>query len=375
MSKKSCVKVCKKCGKEFTASSGHVKYCDDCAKEMKQETLIKFRGRNFWKKQEELLKGVENVDYVIDRWNGLATRTICSKWMATHHPDKTLGDYKREFPDAPIVCKKTSDTISNNTKSFMNTPEMKEYFSERFKGDKNPNAKCNTTEEQRKSISPFSKSFKGYEGMSDEEKQQNIMNCLKLDKSDRTTCQIGYWTNKGYTEEEAREKVAERQRTFTLEKCIEKYGLEDGYKKWKERQEKWTKSLIHSFETDGDNRTPTSKFENDCKRTICELLKIDVPKKQKYITDKLGNHYAYDLTINHKIIEFNGDYWHMNPQLYDSNAYNKTKQMSAYEIWEHDKQKIQCAESHNYSVLVIWESDYNTDKDGTIQKCIDFLTK
>ena len=50
-------------------------------------------------------------------------------------------------------------------KSLTKTPELpattlaSDCYSDMFKGDKNPNAKCNTTEEYRKSISPFSKSF------------------------------------------------------------------------------------------------------------------------------------------------------------------------------------------------------------------------
>lgn len=44
-------------------------------------------------------------------------------------------------------------------------------------------------------------------------------------------------------------------------------------------------------------------------------------------------------------------------------------------IWKHDIEKIKCAESYGYKVLTIWESEYKKDKEGTIQKCIDFLTK
>ena len=65
----------------------------------------------------------------------------------------------------------------------------------------------------------------------------------------------------------------------------------------------------------------------------------------------------------------------MNPDIYDKNSYNKVKNMSAEEIWKYDMEKIKCAESHGYKVLVIWESEYRKDKEGTIQKCIDFLTK
>ena len=37
------------------------------------------------------------------------------------------------------------------------------------------------------------------------------------------------------------------------------------------------------------------------------------------------------------------------------------------------KQKV--AEYHGYEVLVIWDSEYKSDKEGTIQKCLDFLQK
>ena len=45
------------------------------------------------------------------------------------------------------------------------------------------------------------------------------------------------------TEEQAKNALAERQRTFTLEKCISKYGEEEGLRRFSERQQKWLKSL------------------------------------------------------------------------------------------------------------------------------------
>ena len=50
----------------------------------------------------------------------------------------------------------------------------------------------------------------------------------------------------GMTEEEAIKQVSEYQRTFSKEKCIEKYGLELGLIKWEERQNKWQESLHKS---------------------------------------------------------------------------------------------------------------------------------
>lgn len=54
---------------------------------------------------------------------------------------------------------------------------------------------------------------------------------------------IEYYVKQGYTEEEAKALVKERQSTFSLEKCIEKYGENEGIARWKERQEKWQNAL------------------------------------------------------------------------------------------------------------------------------------
>ena len=74
--------------------------------------------------------------------------------------------------------------------------------------------------------SPFSKNFCGYKGRTDEEIEHLRIKATKHDVKGRNTNQIEYWIKKGFSEEEAKMKVAERQRTFTLEKCIEKYGKE-----------------------------------------------------------------------------------------------------------------------------------------------------
>jgi len=57
---------------------------------------------------------------------------------------------------------------------------------------------------------------------------------------------IQYWLNKGYSEEESKELLFNRQRTFSKDICIKKYGLERGILIWEERQKKWIKSLNNS---------------------------------------------------------------------------------------------------------------------------------
>jgi len=63
-----------------------------------------------------------------------------------------------------------------------------------------------------------------------------------------------YWINLGSSEEEAIKKVSERQSTFSLEKCLVKYGDVEGNKIWQDRQKKWQKSLSLSSYNGVDNK-------------------------------------------------------------------------------------------------------------------------
>lgn len=65
---------------------------------------------------------------------------------------------------------------------------------------------------------------------------------IKKQKNSSKRCKE-YWILQGFTEEEASKKVSEAQTTFSLKICIEKYGEEEGYKIWKERQDKWQIAL------------------------------------------------------------------------------------------------------------------------------------
>ena len=333
------IKKCERCGNDFLASSNYVHFCDGCSIIVKKEAKERHNKARLIVKQNKLLNGVEGEDYIIDLWNGLPTTRIAGRWIKERHPGRTIDEYKNEFPDAPLVCGKMSKRLSESTKSRMNRPEVKEYYSNLFKGDKNPNAKCNTTEEYRKSISPFSKSFKKYEGMTDEEKEKQIREYTQCDRDDRNDNQVKYWIKKGYSEEEAKQKVSERQRTFTLEKCIEKYGEEDGIKRYTERQTKWSAKVEEQYQQGLFSKIPHSqnsciysKFEKDIVDSIIESLDIDINDIYCYKTSQFrlentnedckNKIFSYDLTIGNKIIEFNGDFWHMNPDMYYNYSIN-----------------------------------------------------
>lgn len=113
-----------------------------------------------------------------------------------------------------------------------------------------------TEEDAKIHVSSFRKNSKYYwmkRGFSEEESLEKVSKYQKelSDKSyakhrgskDRTATQVGYWVKKGYTEEQSIEIIRENQKTFTIEKCIQKYGEEEGIKRYLDRQIKWQETI------------------------------------------------------------------------------------------------------------------------------------
>lgn len=74
-----------------------------------------------------------------------------------------------------------------------------------------------------------------------------------------------------------------------------------------------------------------------------------------------------------RAIEFNGDYWHCNPKIYNEHFYNKRNKMFAKDIWEKDKYKIKLANDFGVKVFTVWESEFLKDPNKTINHCFKFI--
>ena len=115
-------------------------------------------------------------------------------------------------------------------------------------------------------------------GWSNEEAAEKIAeiqidNYLKRERkytADELRHQRGYgqtlqkFLDMGLSEKEAKIALCERQSTLSLKKCIEKYGKDEGTKKWKVRQEKWQTTLKSKpqEEIDEINRKKSSGYNN-----------------------------------------------------------------------------------------------------------------
>lgn len=153
---------------------------------------------------------------------------------------------------------------------------------------------------------------------------------------------------------------------------IDKYGIEEGTRRYQ------------SFLLKTANKHTVSKWSLECinyiKESIDDLyfygeneMVWNLPKQwsesmeQKCILP--------DLFYKGKIIEFQGNLFHANPQMFTENEFPhpfKKTWSSAY-IWKKDELRKDYYTERGYDLLEIWENDYTNNKEEVINKCINFL--
>lgn len=194
---------------------------------------------------------------------------------------------------------------------------------------------------------------------------------------------VEYYTTRGYNKDDAKKIISEDQKYFSKNICIEKYGKEKGLEIWQERQNRWQMTLNAKPDEEKAriNRLKLTKgitvstAEKEIIKEIKETnidLKI-IPQFNLSVNNK--KQYVYDIAVNNKIIEYNGDFWHCNPKKYSADYVNPRTKLKASDKWKLDQKKIKFAEDQGYKVLVVWESDFKENKEKVLKKCIKFLTQ
>ena len=192
---------------------------------------------------------------------------------------------------------------------------------------------------------------------------------------------VEYFTTRGYNFEEATKLVSKNQKYFSKDICIQKYGENEGIAIWQARQDNWQNTLNakSSEEKARINRLKLTKgiSVSKAEKIILEQVKLSVPNTTHQFTlDKENKkQYIYDIMANKKIIEYNGDFWHSNPNLYPPDFINPRTKLKAIDKWQIDHIKLQYARDQGYEVLVVWESDFKKNKEEIIKQCIQFLTQ
>jgi len=251
------------------------------------------------------------------------------------------------------------------------------------------------TEEQIKEICLTSANVKFWinKGFSEEESilkvKEHQSNASKhVDYTKRlTTVNLQYYINKGFNEEESKKLLKERQTTFTLNKCIEKHGLEKGTDIYNKRQKDWSEKMNIKYKNGDFSKTSSNNYSKMELEFISEVISLCELKENEYFSNltetffirskELNITLSYDFVLKNKnkVIEFNGDYWHCNPNKYVNTFVHPHKNMIAEDIWKFDEIKNNFIKNKGYEILVIWESEYKNNKENILNNCKNFLTK
>lgn len=169
--------------------------------------------------------------------------------------------------------------------------------------------------------------------------------------------------------------------------CIERFGT-DNYSKTDEFKTKYKETSLKLYGVDNYTKTAEckEKFNKICNTTDKKYYSVGEKEVLEYIKSIYQGEiikntrsiiYPYEIDIYlpeiNLAIEYNGDFWHMNPEIYDKNDVCKGNGKIAKEIWERDIEKIEMCYNSNITLIVVWESDWNNKKDEikeSIKDCI-----
>lgn len=110
----------------------------------------------------------------------------------------------------------------------------------------------------------------------------------------------------------------------------------------------------------------TSMAEKEFKAFINSIgVQVD---EQFQILYKFYDFIVKDLKL---IIEFDGDYWHCNPAVYPNGPENKMQKAAI----TNDRYKTGLAEGRGYTLVRVWEKEFNEDKPAVEARILEAIKK
>lgn len=169
--------------------------------------------------------------------------------------------------------------------------------------------------------------------------------------------------------------------TKDLDFFVNRYGEIDGVLRYLEKTRKWIDTMSSKSDEELNDINSRKVRHSSCfyskaeKDLLCSIRDYGIPVSSELCLNNESRRFIYDIHYLDKIIEYNGDFWHANPNVYDSSFISPYNNLSQEEIHKRDHIKHQLARDRGYEVLVIWEQDYKKDPEKELQKCINFLTQ
>lgn len=244
---------------------------------------------------------------------------------------------------------------------------------------------------ETKSLLPTQKEFWMRKGFSEEEAIQKVNDTQEKAQARaiavyhehrRDWHNVDFWTEKGYSLEDAKAEVEQRMNrcrdysVHTLERMIERYGEVEGQKRWDVYTEKLRKN-VNAMQEEG-RFTYASKASLDFFTRLINRMNLDkehvIMKHEDYgniefgITTDAGR-CMYDFKYKNVIIEYNCTLWHYHPDHHDKYRWKDDPEKIKQRV-ELDEFKVEVATENGYNIFTVW--DYN--KIGVmLDQCEEFI--
>ena len=216
--------------------------------------------------------------------------------------------------------------------------------------------------------------------------------------------EMKHWIRKGVSEEEAKEKVAEFQRFQSLKGNNDKTRLLRHEKNLGDKNPMSLMSISekHSISIEEARKlTPCfgrsgpshpmfgKKHSEEALKKIAGAHHLSNPSYRSTGEIELENEcrkISDDVKANFRIsrwnvdiifvskniiVEFFGDYWHMNPLKYKDDDVHSLYKKTALQVRERDNRKLNELKKLGYQVIVIWEHDWRYNRVDQIKRIND----
>lgn len=310
-------------------------------------------------------------------------KRITSKHLAQH--DMTLDEYKKEFPNSPTVSDALRERFATNNESFWIKQHGEELGKQKYAEYKKMLANKNTFEAKHEKYGWSREQFNEYNATR-AQTESNMIKRYGLEEGTKkwqaycelqayAGCSLQYFIDKlGPEDGRVEYERINKEKSQSLRKFIERYGRDVGLKRF---EQKYANS----------HKTTTSEDERNFVNIVTEHIDSLMPNVWEFRDYRNGqimipsidyaHGFFYDLVIQNGTkklcIEFNGDYYHRNPEIYGDDPSRNILGITTSEVWERDKLREQVAKQAGYDVIVIWESDWKKDPQGCVQRIIDSI--
>jgi hypothetical protein len=393
--------------------------CDNCIEIIKNKFNIK-------KKSLEICKYKYGEDYYKQRWEEHDTSSL-NYFINKYGEEKG----KKKFE---IKCSKTNGSIDNFIKRYGKRLGLKKfeifknkskhtkeknielygekegnkrwkeylrkkketshrsltYWLEKTNGDYNL-AKKLLAEAQRRDLNFFINKYGTIEG------KNKFLRYSLLKKTDLNSLINKYGVEKGTIA--YNKKIKLQKGRYTLEWYVKKFGEKKGKVVYEKRCKLCDGNSLNFLlkKFNGNKELAINEFKRLVINRLTKSRPFSVISQElfKKIYEEVKNEYKeiyfgslnkeYSLNDNKKIIfldffikdinlyiEFFGDFWHANPNIYKENDYHIYKKKNSKEIWEEDKKRINFLNT-KLNGLVIWEKDFKNNKEETVKFCIKYI--